>query len=52
MKKIYIVRVLEANKTWDDRSNIKKKLKKTNRVFNNFAGITTFILKQDKSTSL
>lgn len=30
----------------------KKNKKKTNRVFNNFAGITTFILKQDKSTSL
>lgn len=29
-----------------------KKIKKTNRVFNNFAGITTFISKQDKSTSL
>lgn len=28
MKKIYIVRVLEANKTWDDRSNILKKTKK------------------------
>lgn len=30
----------------------KIKTKKTNRVFNNFAEITTFILKQDKSTSL
>lgn len=30
----------------------KNKKKKPNRVFNNFAGITTFISKQDKSTSL